>query len=149
MIRVEVTSEADVTRMVAAFNILPVLLDSDYEIFIGPADNGSLIMRRAWRKDGQRGATDPTDWPPAADGQARQLASEMRWNATPVAVTADGIDIQIVQPPPPSITIMAEDGAELLRLTWPDGRLEVTGDESRWTEAAARFIAGMRKLADA
>lgn len=55
MIRVEVTSEADVTRMVAAFTVLPELRDSDYvtwlsrELVAGPA------MRRAWRKDGQPG----------------------------------------------------------------------------------------------
>lgn len=67
LIRIEVTSEADVTRMVAAFNMLPVLLGSDYEIFIGSGVNGPVMMRRAWRTDGQRGATQPTDWTTPAD----------------------------------------------------------------------------------
>lgn len=65
MIRIEVDNEADVTRIVAAFAVLPVLADSDYEVFllpqVWPHDSGG--MRRAWRKDGERGATDPTDWP--------------------------------------------------------------------------------------
>jgi hypothetical protein len=61
----------------------------------------------------------------------------------------DDAETPIVEPPPPSIVIMADDGTELLRLAWPDGRLDVTGDESRWTEAAARFVAEMRRLADA
>ncbi|HEX3388836.1 MAG TPA: hypothetical protein VHT94_07345 [Streptosporangiaceae bacterium] len=68
MIRVEATSEDDVTRMVAAFTVLPVLLECDYEIWLvsgfGPGGGGA--MRRAWRHDGQRGATWPTDWPPEA-----------------------------------------------------------------------------------
>lgn len=51
--------------------------------------------------------------------------------------------------PQPSITLAAEDGTVLLRMTWTDGRLDVTGDETRWTEAAARFIAAMRELAEA
>lgn len=62
MIRIEVTNEADVTRMVAAFTTLPVLRDSDYEVFLGDGLNGGVMMRRAWRKDGQRSATNPTDW---------------------------------------------------------------------------------------
>ena len=64
MIRVEVTSEADVTRMVAAFQVLPVLRDCDYEVFLtldyATEDGGAI--RRAWREDGQRGATEPTSW---------------------------------------------------------------------------------------
>lgn len=67
MIRIEVTSEADVTRMVAAFTVLPVLQDSDYEIFLGSHDNGTITMRRSWRMDGKRGATWPTDWPAEMD----------------------------------------------------------------------------------
>lgn len=50
MIRVEVTSEADVTRMVAAFTVLPALQDSDYEVFLGGT-------RRSWRENGLRGGT--------------------------------------------------------------------------------------------
>lgn len=67
MIRVEVTNEADVTRMVAAFQVLPVLRDSDYEIWLaGPTlasqPWGAGCVKRAWREDGLRGATEPTDW---------------------------------------------------------------------------------------
>ena len=64
MIRIEVTSEADVTRMVAAFQILPVLRDSDYEITLasGSGPGGGGTVRRAWRQDGVRGATRPSDW---------------------------------------------------------------------------------------
>jgi len=66
VIRVEVTSEADVTRMVAAFVTLPVLRDCDYGIFLvsGHGPGGGGAMRRAWRQDGQRGATEPSDWTP-------------------------------------------------------------------------------------
>jgi hypothetical protein len=65
MIRIEVTNEPDVTRMVVAFTLLPVLVTEDYEIFLtgGFGPGGNAAMRRAWRKDGQRGATNPTDWP--------------------------------------------------------------------------------------
>lgn len=45
--------------------------------------------------------------------------------------------------PPFSILITAADGAELLRLYEEDGRLKVAGDESRWDEAAKRFLHGM------
>lgn len=61
MIRVEVTSEADVTRVVAAFNCLPVLEHSDYEVFLGEDLNGGIMARRAWRVDGERGAAPPAD----------------------------------------------------------------------------------------
>ena len=64
MIRIEVTSEADVVRVVAAFASLPVLADSDYEIWLvsgfGPGGGGG--MRRAWRTAGRRGATTPDGW---------------------------------------------------------------------------------------
>lgn len=65
MIRIEVTSEADVTRMVAAFDVLRVLAGSDYEIFLvsGSGPGGGGRMRRAWRESGQRGGTYPADWP--------------------------------------------------------------------------------------
>jgi hypothetical protein len=64
VIRVEVDNEADVTRMVAAFNCLPVLLDSDYEIHLvsGFGPGGGASVRRSWRESGQRGALDPSDW---------------------------------------------------------------------------------------
>jgi hypothetical protein len=71
VIRIEVTSEADVTRMVAAFQVLPVLAGSDYEIWLvsGSARHGTRArMRRAWRLSGQRGGTWPSDWPEPASG---------------------------------------------------------------------------------
>jgi hypothetical protein len=70
VIRIEVTSEADVTRMVAAFQVLSVLAGPDYEIWLvsgfGPGGGGGML--RAWRKDGQRGGTWPSDWPEPASG---------------------------------------------------------------------------------
>jgi hypothetical protein len=67
VIRVEVSSEADVTRMAAAFATLPVLAGCDYEIWLAGETLasqpwGAGATRRAWRKDGQRGATEPADW---------------------------------------------------------------------------------------
>ena len=64
----------------------------------------------------------------------------------PDHLIVDGIAMPIVKPDPASIVVKADDGTELLRLTWADGRLDVTGDESRWTVAAARFIAGLRQF---
>ena len=69
MIRVEVGSETDVTRMVAAFTTLPVLKDSDYEMrLVDDSGSGGTAMRRAWRTKGVRGATWPTDWVEDEDG---------------------------------------------------------------------------------
>ncbi len=51
-----------------------------------------------------------------------------------------------VQPPQGrafSIVISAADGAPLLRMFEREGRLAIEGDESRWEEAAARFLLGM------
>lgn len=62
MIRVEVTSEADVTRVVTAFNCLPVLAHSDYEVFLGDGLNGGIMARRAWRVNGERGAAPVDCW---------------------------------------------------------------------------------------
>ena len=47
------------------------------------------------------------------------------------------------------LTIRADDGTDLARFTFADGRLDVIGDESRWTEAAARFMAGLRQTFNA
>lgn len=69
------------------------------------------------------------------------------WRDMTGHLIVDGVPMPVAPPPPPSIVIMADDGVELLRLTWADGRLDVTGDESRWTEGAARFVAEMRSLA--
>ena len=62
MIRIEVTNEGDVTRMVAAFQILAVLRDSDYEIHLATSGPGGGSVRRCWRENGLRGGTSPTDW---------------------------------------------------------------------------------------
>jgi hypothetical protein len=58
VIRVEVTSEADVTRMTAAFQ-RTALRDQDYEIWLvsGFGPGGGAAMRRAWRQDGLRGGS--------------------------------------------------------------------------------------------
>lgn len=46
--------------------------------------------------------------------------------------------------PPFEIDIVAGDGETvLLHMTEKDGKLDVSGDESRWTEAARRFVYGM------
>jgi hypothetical protein len=45
--------------------------------------------------------------------------------------------------PPFNITIEAADGATLLVLREVNGRLVAEGDESRWDEAAKRFLYGM------
>jgi hypothetical protein len=73
MIRIEVTSEADVTRMVAAFAVLPVLAGPDYEIWL-VSEIGRWRMRRAWRTGGVRGGSWPADWPGIEpDEAAREL----------------------------------------------------------------------------
>lgn len=76
----------------------------------------------------------------------RQMESERRWNATPDHVIVDGERVNFVKPNAPAIVIAAEDGAVLPRITRDGGTLDVSGDESRWTEAAARFIAEMRRM---
>jgi hypothetical protein len=54
---------------------------------------------------------------------------------------------RLAPPPPRQLAILDAAGAELAAFTvGDDGRLDVTGDEARWTEAAARFIAGVRDL---
>lgn len=43
-----------------------------------------------------------------------------------------------------NIVIPAEDGTELVRMTEDaQGRLVITGEESRWDEGAKRFLHGM------
>ena len=63
MIRVEATSEADVTRMLAAFQVLPALRDCDYEVFLvtGFSTAGRPGSARAWRIGGQRGGANPDE----------------------------------------------------------------------------------------
>jgi hypothetical protein len=47
-----------------------------------------------------------------------------------------------------NIRIVGSEGQELLAITeTPEGRLDVTGDEANWTEAARRFIDGLREMA--
>lgn len=83
----------------------------------------------------------------AEEDRARHAAGEARWSATPDHVIANGEPLRIVKPP--VISIRAEDGTELLRITRDGGRLDVTGDEGRWTEGAARFVAEIRRITDA
>jgi hypothetical protein len=78
VIRIEVDNEADVTRVVAAFTILPVLRGSNYEIFLvsGSGPGGGAGMRRSWREAGQRGAIHPTDW--VTDQPADDRSAELQ-----------------------------------------------------------------------
>lgn len=64
----------------------------------------------------------------------------------PQEVTASGIPssaIVAAGPMPWNITIPAADGAPLLVMREENGLLVVEGDESRWSEAAKRFLYGM------
>jgi hypothetical protein len=84
------------------------------------------------------------------DPQARQRQSEARWNATPDTAVVDGAEASVIKLPPfpVSVVVTADDGTELLRVSaTKDGVLDVTGPEDRRTEAAARFVAEMRRLA--
>lgn len=45
--------------------------------------------------------------------------------------------------PPFNITITGQDGDPLLIMREVNGRLTVEGDESKWDEAAKRFLYGM------
>lgn len=82
------------------------------------------------------------------DGAAvRQRWSERRWNAVPDTVILNGEEIRIAKPLRPSLVVAADDGTELLRISvTDDGMLDVTGDEDRWTEGAARFAAEVRRM---
>lgn len=83
--------------------------------------------------------------PMAEEALIRQRWSERRWNAAPDTVTANGTELKF--PKPSSISVIAEDGAELLRIErTEDGGLDVSGAEDRWTEGAARFVAEVRRL---
>jgi hypothetical protein len=53
----------------------------------------------------------------------------------------------LASPPPWRIVISAADGTELLVMREENGRLVVEGDESRWEEAAKRFLHGMMQWA--
>lgn len=65
MIRIEVNREADVTKMVVALTALPYLADDNYEIYL--IRNEVELYLRAWRRNGVRGATNPTDRSPPLD----------------------------------------------------------------------------------
>jgi hypothetical protein len=45
-----------------------------------------------------------------------------------------------------SLIIKSDDGDDLVQFTFADGRLDISGDESRWTEAASRFVTEMRRM---
>lgn len=63
-----------------------------------------------------------------------------------VIVPGAGTSIQVA-PPPWRIVIPAADGTELLVMREENGLLVVEGDESRWDEAAKRFLHGMMQWA--
>jgi hypothetical protein len=132
VIRVEVTTEADVTRMVAAFTTLPVLRDSDYEVFLGDGLNGGIVMRRAWRKDGQRGGTGQTSTvhhaggPGPASGGGGGGTGEVRSEpARPARLSADLtmsdgrlVHVPVVSPAPP-----ASAGRIAVAIPYPDAAM--------------------------
>lgn len=70
--------------------------------------------------------------PRAPQGQAPPPPDVINSNVTG-AVTSPA-------PPPWRFVITAADGAELLVLREENGMLVAEGDESRWTEAARRFV---------
>jgi hypothetical protein len=133
VIRVEVTSEPDVTRMVVAFTLLPVLLTEDYEIFLtgGFGPGGNAAMLRAWRRDGERGATNPTDWDasdlPPMTVQEAVAAADVR----PVRLSADltMADGRTVHVPVVEAAGPASKGKIKVEIPWPASAMpgRVTG----------------------
>lgn len=78
-----------------------------------------------------------TDPAPSSDRMVSRLAPGPRGGTRrpPVPVAA-----KIPVRPPFRIVIPAADGTVLLEMTEENGRLKVTGEESRWDEAARRFL---------
>lgn len=79
-----------------------------------------------------------------------QYPEQMRKRLTPsgpVMSAPDFIIASNLAPPPWRIEIPAADGTMLLVLREEDGRLVAEGDESRWDEAARRFIGVMMQWA--
>ena len=76
---------------------------------------------------------------------------QMRKRLTPPGEVIQGppgvIIASNLAPPPWRIEIPAADGTMLLVLREEDGRLVAEGDESRWDEAARRFIGVMMQWA--
>lgn len=70
------------------------------------------------------------------------------WTITPDSLIVDGVEMSVIKPGwETSLTVAAQDGAPLLCIVrTPDGKLDVTGPEDRWTEGAARFVAEVRRL---
>jgi len=97
--------------MVVAFTLLPVLVTEDYEIFLagGFGPGGNAAMLRAWRKDGQRGATTPTDWdvadlPPLTVQEAAAIADIRPARLSADLTMADGrtVHVPVVEPLEPA-----------------------------------------------
>lgn len=78
-----------------------------------------------------------------------QYPEQMRKRLVPGPVSSNpGVIIaSSLAPPPWRIEITAADGTMLLLLREEDGRLVAEGDESRWDEAAKRFIGVMMQWA--
>jgi hypothetical protein len=80
-----------------------------------------------------------------------QYPEQMRKRLTSSAQQVQPQDFIItaanLAPPPWRIEIPASDGTMLLVLREEDGRLVAEGDESRWDEAAKRFVGVMMQWA--
>lgn len=73
----------------------------------------------------------------------------MRMRVAPRLPQAQSVHSSVISPAPPpwKIVIPAADGTELLVLREENGMLVAEGDESRWSEAAKRFVHGMLQWA--
>jgi hypothetical protein len=80
-----------------------------------------------------------------------QYPEQMRKRLTPSAPQAVPQDFIIaasnLAPPPWRIEVTGSDGTVLLVLREENGLLVAEGDESRWDEAAKRFLHGMMQWA--
>jgi len=72
----------------------------------------------------------------------KRLAPSGEFTALPVVITAANLT-----PPPWKIEISAADGTLLVVMREENGMLVIEGDESRWDEAAKRFLHGMMQWA--
>jgi len=73
-------------------------------------------------------------------------AAQPQRAAHPEVITS-GIPSSALAPPPWNITLLAADSTELLVMREENGLLVVEGDESRWDEAAKRFLYAMMQWA--
>jgi hypothetical protein len=77
---------------------------------------------------------------PAPDPDRMSFRMHQGQRPGPPGVTTSGPSLLSGGRPPFSIVIDGADGEKLLVMREQNGRLVVEGDESRWDEAAKRFI---------